>query len=122
MDAFYRHGCHVTEWDYALTIVASIVSRPTPERAIIDAGRKTMDGNAHVPLVLGRDDIEVEALSAEHGKLKLEPSAQNLKIGDHLEIIPGYSDMTCVLHNHFLGFRNERLEVIWPLEGRGKLT
>jgi D-serine deaminase-like pyridoxal phosphate-dependent protein len=121
MDAFYRHGCFVTDLDYALTVVASIVSRPAPDRAIIDAGRKTMDANAHVPLVVGRDDIEVQALSAEHGALTLQPSAQNLKIGDRLEIIPGYSDMTCVLHDHFLGFRDGKLEVIWPLEGRGRL-
>jgi len=121
MDAFYRHGCHVAEWDYALTIVTTIVSRPTPERAIIDAGRKTLDGNLHPPLIVGRNDIKVEALSAEHGKLRLEPSAQHLRIGDRLELVPGYSDMTCVLHDHFLGFRGDRLEVIWPLVGRGKL-
>ncbi len=122
MDAFYRYGCHVPQWDYALTVLTTIVSRPTPDRAIIDAGRKTMDANTHEPLVFGRDDVRVEALSAEHGRLKLEPSAQHLKIGDRLEIIPGYSDMTCVLHDHFLGFRQGKLEVIWPLEGRGRLT
>ena len=121
MDAFYRHVCHVAEWDFALTVLTTIVSRPTPNRAVIDSGRKTIDTSLHVPLVYGRDDIEVTALSAEHGMLTLNPSAQHLKIGDRLEIIPGYSDMTCVLHDHFLGFRGDRLEVIWPLEGRGRL-
>ena len=121
MDAFYRHCCHVTQWEHALTVVATVVSRPAPERAIIDAGRKTMDGNHHDPLVVGRDDIRVTALSAEHGALELDPSAQDLRIGDRLELIPGYSDMTCVMHNHFFAFRDDKLEVIWPLEGRGRL-
>jgi D-serine deaminase-like pyridoxal phosphate-dependent protein len=121
MDAFYRHDCLVSQWEYALTILTTIVSRPTPDRAIIDAGRKTVDTNLHVPLVVGRDDIHVESLSAEHGKLRLDPTAQQLKIGDRLELIPGYSDMTCVLHDHFYAFRDGRLEAIWPLEGRGKL-
>ena len=121
MDAFYRNGCHVPDWDYALTILTTIVSRPTPERAIIDAGRKTVDANSHPPLIVGRDDIHFESLSAEHGTLRLDPSAQDLRIGDRLEVVPGYSDMTCVLHDQFLGIRNNRLEVIWPLEGRGKL-
>lgn len=121
MDAFYRHRCHVTAWDYALTVVATIVSRPAPDRAIIDAGRKTMDGNHHSPLVVGREDIRVTALSAEHGALELDPSAQDLKIGDRLELIPGYSDMTCVMHNYFFAFRGDKLEAIWPLEGRGRL-
>ena len=121
MDAFYRHGCHISDWKYALTILTTIVSRPAPERAIIDAGRKTMDGWVHKPLVWGRDDIHVQSLSAEHGTLKLDPSAQDLKIGDRLEIIPGYSDLTCVLHDNFLAFRGDRLEAIWPLEGRGRI-
>jgi len=121
MDAFYRHKCQVTDWGHALTIVATIVGRPAPSRAIIDAGKKTMDGNTHPPLVLGRDDIRVDSLSAEHGTLHLDPTAQSLKIGDRLEFIPGYSDMTCVLHDHFLGFRGDRLEVIWPLEARGRI-
>jgi D-serine deaminase-like pyridoxal phosphate-dependent protein len=121
MDAFYRHKCQVTDWEYSLTVVATVVGRPAPSRAIIDAGKKTMDGHTHSPLVLGREDIRVESLSAEHGTLHLEPTAQSLKIGDRLEFIPGYSDMTCVMHDHFLGFRNDRLEVIWPLEGRGRL-
>ncbi len=121
MDAFYRYGCHIADWKYALTILTTIVSRPAPDRAIIDAGRKTMDGWVHKPLVFGRDDITVDSLSAEHGALKLAPSAQDLRIGDRLEIIPGYSDLTCVLHDNFLAFRGDKLEAIWPLEGRGRL-
>ena len=121
MDAFYRNGCHVPEWNYALTVVTTVVSRPAADRAIVDAGRKTMDGNNHPPLVVGRDDIHFDSLSAEHGTLRLDPSAQSLRIGDRLDVIPGYSDMTCVMHDYFFGFRQDRLEVIWPLEGRGKL-
>ena len=121
MDAFYRYRCHVTEWDFGLTVLATIVSRPTPDRAVIDAGRKTMDANLQMPFVLHRDDIRVISLSAEHGVLHLEPSAQNLQIGDRVELVPGYSDMTCVMHDHFLAFRGERLEAIWPLVGRGRL-
>ena len=43
MDAFYRHSCQVTQWNYALSVLTTIVSRPAPERAVIDAGRKTMN-------------------------------------------------------------------------------
>lgn len=121
MDAFYRHSCQVTQWDYALSVLTTIVSRPAPERAVIDAGRKTMNIEIHPAIVPGRDDIVVQSLSAEHGTLRLAPSAQHLAIGDRLEIIPGYSDLTCVLHDHLYGFRRNKLEVIWPLEARGKL-
>jgi D-serine deaminase-like pyridoxal phosphate-dependent protein len=73
-------------------------------------------------MVLGREDIKVTRLSAEHGWLELEPSARDLRIGDRLELIPGYTDFTNVLHDQFYVFRQGKLHAIWPLEARGKLT
>ena len=61
-----------------------------------------------------------------HGHIKVNgvkvtiPSYM-VKIGDKVEIIVGYADFTTVMHDHFYGFRNEQLEVIWPILGRGKL-
>ena len=121
MDQFYRNQCNVQDLGNALTVLATVVSRPAPDRAIIDAGRKTFHADSEPAVVVGRDDIQIVRLSAEHGELQLDPSAQDLKIGDRLEIIPGYSDMTTVLHDQFYGFRGDQLEVIWPLEGRGRL-
>lgn len=122
MDAYYRHKCQVPELNFALTVVATIVSRPTPGRAIIDAGRKTMHGDFEPPQVVGRDDLRIVRLSAEHGELALDPSAQHLTIGDRLELVPGYADLTTVLHDQFYCFRGGRLVDIWPIEARGKLT
>ncbi|HVX15570.1 MAG TPA: DSD1 family PLP-dependent enzyme [Pirellulales bacterium] len=122
MDAYYRHKCNVPDLKFALTVLATVVSRPTPERAIIDAGRKTMHGDFQPPFVVGRDDIRVGRLSAEHGELELSPPAQGLRIGDRLEIVPGYADLTTVLHDQYYCFRDGRLVDIWAIEGRGKLT
>jgi D-serine deaminase-like pyridoxal phosphate-dependent protein len=122
MDAYYRHKCNVPDFDYALTVLATVVSRPAPERAIIDAGRKTMHGDFQPPFVVGRPDIHVRRLSAEHGELELERTAPDLRIGDRLEIVPGYADLTTVLHNAYHCFRGGKLVDIWPIEGRGKLT
>jgi D-serine deaminase-like pyridoxal phosphate-dependent protein len=122
MDAFYRHKCQVADFRYALTVLTTVVSRPAPDRAIIDAGRKTMNIELHLPLVMDRPGIEVDRLSAEHGILKLSSAAQNLKIGDLLELVPGYGDFTTVLHNEFYVLQNGRLVDIWPLTARGRLT
>ncbi|HEV3340566.1 MAG TPA: DSD1 family PLP-dependent enzyme, partial [Pirellulales bacterium] len=118
MDAYYRHKCNVPDFDFALTVVVTIVSRPTPERAIIDAGRKTLHGDFQPPFVVGRQDIRVGRLSAEHGELELAPLAQDARIGDRLEIVPGYADLTTVLHNQYYCFRQGRLVDVWPIEGR----
>lgn len=122
MDAFYRHKCHIQGFRYALTVLTTVVSRPTPDRAIMDAGRKTMNMEIDMPLVIGREDVVVDRLSAEHGSLKLGPTAQDLKIGDRLEFIPGYGDLTTVLHNQFFVVQGGRLVDIWPLTARGRLT
>lgn len=121
MDDYYRNLCHVPDLQFALTLVATVVSRPAADRAIIDAGRKSMNPDIVMPRVVSHAGVVVEALSAEHGRLHLHPEAQQLAIGDRVELVPGYSDFTCVLHDRFFGFRTGRLESIWPLEGRGRL-
>ena len=111
------------EFDYALTVVSTVTSRPIPTRGIMDAGFKTMsDGESGRPRPIDRPGMSLEYLSAEHGNLQLEPQAQGLRIGDRIEWILGYSDTTTFLHDHFVGLRNDRVTAVIPLLGRGKLT
>ncbi|MBS0260757.1 MAG: DSD1 family PLP-dependent enzyme [Planctomycetes bacterium] len=121
MDPYYRVKCQVQDLDYALTILATVVSRPTLDRAVLDAGRKTLNPDVATPVVVGYEDAQIKRLSAEHCELTLGPNSRNLKIGDKVELVVGYGDFTTVLHDEFYGFRGDRLEVIWPILGRGKL-
>lgn len=120
-DPFYLQGCNVSGLDSALTVLATVVSRPTLERAVLDSGRKTLNPDVQLPIVKGWPDATIKRLSAEHCELTLGPQSQNLKIGDKVELIVGYADFTTPLHDHFYGFRGERLETVWPILGRGKL-
>ena len=124
LDRFYGEECHMEdEFDYALTVVSTVTSRPIPTRGIMDAGFKTMsDGESGRPRPIDRPGMSLEYLSAEHGNLQLEPQAQGLRIGDRIEWILGYSDTTTFLHDHFVGLRNDRVTAVIPLLGRGKLT
>ena len=49
-----------------------------------------------------------------------EPNT-TLRVGDKLEFVVGYSDTTVCLHDDLYGVRDGRVEVIWPILGRGKL-
>jgi len=120
-DPMYRLKCGLTGMEPALTVLATVVSRPMIERAILDSGRKTVNGDIQMPLVKGLPDAEVTKLSAEHGWLALGPASRDLKIGDKLELIVGYADFTTVLHDEFYIFRGNRLEAIWPIAARGML-
>jgi D-serine deaminase-like pyridoxal phosphate-dependent protein len=124
LDRFYGEECHMEEdFEYALTVVSTITSRPIPERGIMDAGFKTMsDGESGRPRPIGLPGASLVYLSAEHGNLALEAEARGLRIGDRVEWILGYSDTTTFLHNHFVGLRGDRVTAVIPLLGRGKLT
>jgi D-serine deaminase-like pyridoxal phosphate-dependent protein len=117
MDLFYRNQCHVEEMEFSLSILASVISCPTPNRAVIDAGRKTMSPDLHLPQVKGRTDLQMKWLSAEHGILEVVATPGPV-IGDRVELIPGYGDWTTILHDRYYVFRGERLEAIWELDAR----
>jgi len=122
MDEFYRERCHVHNGlQQSLTVVATVVSRPVADRAIVDAGRKTLNQELQAARVLRPAGCTIAYLSAEHGVLNLSGDARKLRIGDRVELIPGYNDFTTVLHDQFYVFRGEELIDVWPLEARGKL-
>ena len=119
-DVHYRKDFGV-EHPYALTIMTTVISRPTPRRIVCDAGKKTMSSDAAVPEPLGLGAVRSARLSAEHGVVELETPNETLRVGDRLEWIVGYSDTTVHLHEEIYATRRERIEAVWPIVGRGKI-
>src|SRR5438045_8816506 len=90
-DMHYRTHYHV-DFEPALTVLATVTSRPTPMRIVVDAGKKTMSGDAAMPAPRDLPRVRAMKISAEHAKLELEEPSATPKIGDKLELIVGYSD------------------------------
>ena len=109
------------EHPYALTILATVTSRPDPRRIICDAGRKTMTGDAAMPEAIGLSKVASIALSAEHTIVNLAEPSDKPRVGDKQEFVVGYSDTTVNLHDELVGTRNGKVEVVWSILGRGKL-
>jgi len=120
-DPMYVQQCGLEGVEPALTVLATVVSRPALDRAVLDAGRKTTNPDIQAPVVKDHPDAEVVSLSAEHCTLKLGPQSQELRIGDQVELIVGYADFTTPLHDEFYVFHGDRLEAIWPIWARGRL-
>ncbi len=120
MDAMYRHTCFVEDFHYALTILATITSRHAGH-VIVDAGFKTMSAYHYPPQPLGREDLKLRYLSAEHGVFDIL-SGPGPRVGERLRFIVGYSDSTNCLHDRFLGIRRGKVELVWEILGRGLLT
>jgi D-serine deaminase-like pyridoxal phosphate-dependent protein len=94
---------HCTEADCAMHILATVVSRPTPDRAVIDAGSKALTsdllGFADYGTVIGYPAAVISGLSEEHGVIDLSKcEGERPKIGDRIRIIPNH---TCVVSNLF---------------------
>ena len=119
-DVHYRKDFGV-EHPYALTIMTTVTSRPTPARIICDAGKKTMSSDAAMPEPLGLGKVRAARLSAEHGIVELDSPSETPRVGDRLEWVVGYSDTTVHLHEEIYATRNGRIEAVWPILGRGKI-
>src|SRR5436190_20155924 len=119
-DVHYRKDFSV-EHPYALTVMTTVTSRPTPGRIICDAGKKTMSSDGAVPEPLGFGKVRAARLSAEHGIVELDAPNETLRVGDRLEWVVGYSDTTVHLHEEIYATRNGRIEAVWRIPGRSKI-
>jgi D-serine deaminase-like pyridoxal phosphate-dependent protein len=115
--AFRDHG--VTEFDPALTVLATVISRPTYPGAnglaIIDLGRKSLSPLLGHPEVKHPTGAEVFSLSQEHGRVSLEGGATELKVGDKIELWVRDSNGTIMLFDRFYAIRNDVVEAVWPI-------
>jgi D-serine deaminase-like pyridoxal phosphate-dependent protein len=118
-DMYYRTKFHV-DFPCALTVLATVTSRPTPNRIVLDAGKKVMSSDAAMPMPLGLPEISSLRLSAEHMTIELLNPSDRPSIGDRIELIVGYSDTTVHLHDEIVGIRDGKVEAVWPVAARGK--
>jgi D-serine deaminase-like pyridoxal phosphate-dependent protein len=94
---------HASLDDCAMHILATVVSRPTPDRAVIDAGSKALTsdllGFSDYGHVVEYPDAVIAGLSEEHGTIDLSRvSGPRPEIGDKIRIVPNH---TCVVSNLF---------------------
>lgn len=107
------------EFEHSLFVLATVMSIPTADRAICDAGLKAYTMEKGAPWVHGRDDLEVTGVSDEHGKVRTSGARTPLTLGDRLWLIPGHCDPTINLHDWYVGVRKGRVEAVWPIAARG---
>jgi D-serine deaminase-like pyridoxal phosphate-dependent protein len=100
---------------------ATVTSRPTPTRIILDGGFKSMPAWPGAPTPLGLNNVEAVATSAEHVVIELDAPNTSTKVGDGMDFILGYTDATVCLHDQIYGVRNGIVETEWAVQGRGKL-
>jgi 3-hydroxy-D-aspartate aldolase len=124
MDADYARNdwteSGIPTFEHSLFVWATVMSRPSRDRAIVDAGLKASSVDSGMPRVADARGVEFIKASDEHGVLQLNGAA-GYAVGDKLKLIPGHCDPTVNLYDHYVCIRNDRVEAIWPITARGAL-
>lgn len=111
--------------EWAMHIRATVVSRPTEDRAIVDAGSKALGREPHglegFGVLLEYPDALVANMSEEHGIIDLSRSQAKPKVGDVVRIVPNHCCYVTNLVDAVFGIRNGVVEVEWPVVARGKV-
>jgi D-serine deaminase-like pyridoxal phosphate-dependent protein len=109
------------EFELALTLLSTVVSRPTPERIVVDAGKKTLSIEFGWPQPLDLPGASVQALSEEHGKLiAAQPDTVSLRPGDKVQFVPSHCCTTVNLHDVLYVTQRGVLVDVWPIAARGR--
>ena len=115
--------------DCALHVVATVVSRPTPDRAVIDAGSKTLSSDLVAPeagrgygLLLDYPEAVITRLNEEHGTIDLSACATKPALGERLRVLPNHVCVVSNLHDAVVMVRDGRVEGTVPVAARGRTT
>jgi len=122
-----RAGRHAVE-ECALRVLATVVSRPTEGRAILDSGSKTMSAST-IPVGDGQSmgyiveypDARFYGASEEHGHVDVSACARKPQIGERVQVLPVHPCPCVNEHNEIVAHRAGRVEAVWPVLARGKV-
>lgn len=106
-------------FEKAVTVLATVQSRPVENMIIIDSGMKVMTYEFGWPELIGVKNTRLAFLSEEHGHLLIEGDPPDLNIGDKVELYPSHICTTVNLHDRLYACRGDSVEDIWPIAARG---
>jgi D-serine deaminase-like pyridoxal phosphate-dependent protein len=116
----------VARADCALHVRATVVSRPAPGRAIIDAGSKALTSDRPPGLdghgeLLEYPGARVPKLDEEHGYVDLTACQRSPEVGEVVTVLPNHACGATNLYDEVVAHRDGRVVAIWPVAARGKL-
>jgi D-serine deaminase-like pyridoxal phosphate-dependent protein len=110
--------------DCALTVLSTVVSHPTPARAILDAGSKALSsdtlGLRDFGELLGVAGARVTGLSEEHGTVTLSGDDE-LRIGERVRVVPDHCCVVTNLFNEVNLIDGEQVLETLPVIARGRM-
>ena len=104
----------------AARVLASIISRPTGQSAVLDAGHKATGPDRGLAVLEGIAGAQATRFSAEHGVLDLEGVvAQQTRAGDKAWLVPFDLGLCLNQYDYIRAVKGAKLEGFWAIAGRG---
>lgn len=125
MDLDYRRiggqdGPLYCDFQNALFVVSTVVSKPARQTAIVDAGVKAFSTDRPLlPEPVGRSGISYTWAGDEHGRLTLDGAACEMRVGDRITFVAPHCDPTVNLYDRMYGVRNGIVEEVFRISARG---
>ncbi len=124
MDADYARNewaAPLPRFEHALFVLSTVMSRPAPQVAIVDAGLKASSVDSGMPTVWDRLGLSYTKASDEHGRVEIAAGAAAPALGEKLLLVPGHCDPTVNLYDWYVCMRGGAVEALWPITARGAL-
>ena len=119
-DVAYRNAIGNT-YANALTVVATVISKPFPNRAVVDAGMKSLSTDSGSAELKGHANISYRAGGDEHGIIESADGPLPFDVGDRVEFIPSHIDTTVNLHDVYHCHRSGVALELHAISARGKV-
>ena len=123
-----RWGCATAD-ECALTVLARVISRPSRDVAVLDAGSKVLTaehgpfssrGESH-GVIRGYPDCQIDRLWEEHGRVQLTDDARRLAIGNLVEVIPTHVCPTVNLAERLVCVKSGQVAGTWAVAARARV-
>jgi D-serine deaminase-like pyridoxal phosphate-dependent protein len=124
MDVMYRaiggrNGPVFDDFEPALFVLCTAISRPVTGEITVDAGYKAAATDHQPPEPWGVGKVRFRFAGDEHGVLTLERPTREIKIGDHILLLASHCDPTVNLYDFYWVVSGDRVVGQWPVAGRG---
>lgn len=108
------------QFQAALSVLSTVISHPADNRAVIDAGMKSLSIDLGMPRVIEDASIVYQCGGDEHGILHLSEASRELSVGDRIALMPSHCDTTLNNFDVLYGVRDGQVVEQWSIAGRGR--
>ncbi len=110
--------------DCSYFVLATVVSRPTEDRIVLDSGSKSLaaDSARQTPghgLIVEYPEAEIFKLSEEHGHVDVSRCGRKPEIGERVSVLVNHCCVSNNLFPRIVGHRSGEVELEWPVLAKG---